>query len=235
MTEDVFDAGMKRFGLAVSPDAKRRMEAFLHILLEKNKVMNLTAVKDRDEAVSRHLVDSLAVLKAAGLCGKKIIDVGCGAGFPGMPLKLYDLSYDITLLDSQKKRIDFLGEACAVLGVAPRLICARAEEAACTASLRGQFDLAVARAVAPLNMLCELSMPFLKTGGLFLAMKMRDSGEELQNAERAIKLLNGEVSGFFDYTLPLTEAGYRIVRIRKTGDTPPAYPRRFSKIKSQPL
>ncbi|MDP4108795.1 MAG: 16S rRNA (guanine(527)-N(7))-methyltransferase RsmG [Bacillota bacterium] len=219
----------------ITPEAESRLEAFLELVLEKNKVMNLTAVSDKNEARTRHLEDSLTLLQAADFKGKKIIDVGCGAGFPGMPLKLLDPCLDITLLDSQNKKIEFLKEAGEKLGVFPRLLCARAEEAAYLPELRGKFDIALARAVAPLGILCELTMPFLRQGGVFLAMKMKDSEEELKSAMNAVKTLGGTVDGFYDYTLAGEEIGRRIIIIAKSGDTPKIFPRRFSKIKSKPL
>ncbi|MCX7614648.1 MAG: 16S rRNA (guanine(527)-N(7))-methyltransferase RsmG [Clostridiales bacterium] len=233
--EDVFVTGIRQLGIEVLPDAKERMNAFLDLLLEKNKVMNLTAVTEKGEAISRHLIDSLAVLNAADLKGKKVIDVGCGPGFPGMPLKLYDLTFNITLLDSQNKRIDFLKEASEKLGIETDLICARAEDAAGNKSYREQFDIAVSRAVAPLNILCELALPFVKVGGMFLAMKMAGCEKELDEASKAIKTLGGEVAGYFDYRLPLGDLSFRIIKIEKKANTPVLYPRRFNKIKAKPL
>lgn len=203
-------------------------------LLEQNRVMNLTAITEPQAVAKLHFADCLALLRIVPFSGKRVIDVGCGAGFPGVPLKLGEPSLDLTLLDSLGKRVAFLQEVCNAMAL-QRVTCvhARAEEFA--AQERERFDLAVSRAVAPLNVLCELSLPLVRVGGSFLAMKSVDCGEELQSAKSAISQLGGQLEGCEDYTIPGTDVTHRVVRIRKVRPTPKTFPRAFAKIKKNPL
>lgn len=203
-------------------------------LLEQNRVMNLTAITEPQAVAKLHFADCLALLRIVPFSGKRVIDVGCGAGFPGVPLKLGEPSLDLTLLDSLGKRMAFLQEVCNAMAL-QRVTCvhARAEEFA--AQERERFDLAVSRAVAPLNVLCELSLPLVRVGGSFLAMKSVDCGEELQSAKSAISQLGGQLEGCEDYTIPGTDVTHRVVRIRKVRPTPKTFPRAFAKIKKNPL
>ena len=165
--------------------------------------------------------------------GKNVIDVGTGAGFPGLPLKIACPAMSLTLLDSQQKRVGFLRETCASLELEDvECLHARAEECA---ALRESFDFALSRAVARLNVLCELCLPFVKAGGAFLALKGPAVSEELEEARRAVTLLGGEVEQVFPYTLPGEETGHSIVVLRKASPTPAKYPRRFAQIKKAPL
>lgn len=175
-----------------------------------------------------------ALLRMEDFRGKRVVDVGTGAGFPGMPLRLLEPDFDLTLLDSLGKRMAFLQEVCNAMAL-QRVTCvhARAEEFA--AQERERFDLAVSRAVAPLNVLCELSLPLVRVGGSFLAMKSVDCGEELQSAKSAISQLGGQLEGCEDYTIPGTDVTHRVVRIRKVRPTPKTFPRAFAKIKKNPL
>ena len=203
-------------------------------LLEQNRVMNLTAITEPQAVAKLHFADCLALLRIVPFSGKRVIDVGCGAGFPGVPLKLGEPSLDLTLLDSLGKRVAFLQEVCNAMAL-QRVTCvhARAEEFA--AQERERFDLAVSRAVAPLNVLCELSLPLVRVGGSFLAMKSVDCAEELQSAKSAISQLGGQLEGCEDYTIPGTDVTHRVVRIRKVRPTPKTFPRAFAKIKKNPL
>ena len=203
-------------------------------LLEQNRVMNLTAITEPQAVARLHFADCLALLRIVPFSGRRVIDVGCGAGFPGVPLKLGEPSLDLTLLDSLGKRMAFLQEVCNAMAL-QRVTCvhARAEEFA--AQERERFDLAVSRAVAPLNVLCELSLPLVRVGGSFLAMKSVDCGEELQSAKSAISQLGGQLEGCEDYTIPGTDVTHRVVRIRKVRPTPKTFPRAFAKIKKNPL
>ncbi len=230
----ILQSGLTQMGMAQCA-VPERFEKYLKMLLEKNEVMNLTAITDPVEAVRKHFLDSLALFKAIPIANKSIIDVGCGAGFPGLPLRLYDDTVDLTLLDSLGKRIDFLKEVTdEILGEnSVSCIHARAEEYA--SENREQFDIAVSRAVASLPMLSELCLPFVKVGGYFCPMKSVGADDEVQEAQRAISLLGGEVERYVDYLIPDTDIVHRVVVIKKVKSTPSAYPRRFAKIKQQPL
>ena len=212
-----------------NPQAVDKLLQFSDLLLERNKVMNLTAVRDPIEVVTRHFLDCAPL--AAYAQGKTMIDVGCGAGFPGMPVALLS-DANVTLLDSLGKRITFLNETIHTLGMEnAQAIHARAEEF----GHREMFDLATSRAVARLNVLAELSLPLVKVGGLFIAMKAVGSDEEIEEARNAIRLLGGKLEKIEDYTVPCTDVVHRLVIVRKVRSTPAQYPRRFGKISASPL
>ena len=204
------------------------------LLIETNKVMNLTAITDPEDVATLHFLDSAALLTLESFSGKSVVDVGTGAGFPGLPLRVLEPSIRLTLLDSLNKRIQFLETVCRELDL-PDVACvhARAEEFA--AEHRGQFDFATSRAVANLSVLCELCLPLVKTGGYFLAMKSVDSDAELKDAERAIRTLCGRVERSADYRIPGTEVIHRVIFIKKEAETPKKYPRAFAKLKKNPL
>ena len=229
---DILARGLPQLG--VSPDIIPRLEEFSRLLLEKNQVMNLTAITEPDQVATLHLLDSLNLLPLADFAGKTAVDVGTGAGFPGVPLAIAVPESRITLLDSLGKRVDFLRESCAALGLS-NAVCvhARAEEFA--GDRRESFDLAVSRAVAALPVLCELCLPLVKPGGAFIAMKSVDCGRELAEAETAIRLLGGRLRDTVDYTIPTTGIVHRAVIVEKVSPSPKKYPRRFAQIKKQPL
>ncbi|MBE6961855.1 MAG: 16S rRNA (guanine(527)-N(7))-methyltransferase RsmG [Ruminococcaceae bacterium] len=203
-------------------------------LLETNKVMNLTAITDPADVATLHFLDSAALLTLADFAGKQVVDVGTGAGFPGMPLRILEPSIRLTLLDSLGKRITFLQGVCDQLGLGNvECIHARAEEFA--ASHRESYDIATSRAVASLPMLAELSLPLVKIGGYFLPMKAVDSDEELASAAHAIRVLGGRLAEVKDYQIPGTQVTHRLVVIEKVAPSPAKYPRAFAKIKKSPL
>ncbi len=207
---------------------------YWELLAEKNKVMNLTAITDPAEAARLHFLDSAALLALADLRGKTVVDVGTGAGFPGLPLKILEPSIRLTLLDAQRKRVDFLREVCEDLGLEDvECVHGRAEEFA--AERRESFGVAVSRAVAALPVLAELCLPLVGPGGQFLAMKSVDTQEELNDAGRAASLLGGRLEKPLDYAIPGTEIPRRLVILTKIGETPKKYPRTFAKIKKNPL
>lgn len=206
------------------------------MLIEKNRVMNLTAIDDPEGVILRHLADSAALLPL--LSGsERAIDVGCGAGFPGIPVRiLAGEGLRLTLLDATGKKVEFLREVCAELGLSGvECLHARAEEAARQPELREGFSAVFSRAVARLDMLCELCLPFAAPGGTFFAHKGPRSDEELAGAERAIALLGGESAGKHPYRTAPSEPEQYILRIEKKKPVPPAYPRAWAKIKSKPL
>ena len=203
-------------------------------LAEKNKVMNLTAITDPAEVATLHFLDSAALLGTADFRGKSVVDVGTGAGFPGLPLRILEPTIRLTLLDALQKRIGFLQEVCTDLGLADvACVHGRAEEFA--AGHRESFDIATSRAVASLPMLCELCLPLVKVGGLCLAMKSVDCEEELRSAGTAIATLGGQVEAVRDYEIPGSAVRHRAVLIRKVKKTPAKYPRAIAKINKHPL
>ena len=230
--EALLQQGLQAYGLdsAKTPE----LLTFAQMLLEKNQVMNLTAITEPTDVAQLHLLDCAAVLTLADLKYKTVVDVGTGAGFPGMPLQIMEPTAKCTLLDSLGKRINFLQEVCDELSLShTRCVHARAEEYA--RDHREQFDFATSRAVAALNVLCELALPMVKVGGAFLAMKSVDSDEELRQAKSAIAQLGGSVESVQDYTIPGTDVTHRLVTIRKVKPTPHAFPRAFARIKKNPL
>ena len=229
---DILTAGLTALGLDTA--AVPQLERYAALLLEKNKVMNLTAITDERDVATLHLLDCAALLAQADMQGKTVIDVGTGAGFPGMVLAILEPSARFTLLDSLGKRVDFLREVCDELGL-KNVVCihGRAEEFA--AGHRERFDLAASRAVAQLNVLSELTLPLVKVGGLFAAMKSTSTDEEIAAARSAISQLGGQLAGCTDYPVPETDVVHRIVRIEKVRPTPKQFPRAFSRIKKAPL
>ena len=204
---------------------------FGEALLEKNKVMNLTAIREPAAVAELHFLDCLSLLDVVELRGKSVLDVGCGAGFPGVPLKIAEPSLSLTLLDSTEKRMAWLRETLPPLGVEAAVVTARAEDYA--ADHREQYDVVVSRAVARLNILAELCLPLVKPGGIFVAMKGARVAEELEQAQSAISELGGRAERVADY--PVGDATHYAVVIAKTAPTPPRYPRAYAKIKQSPL
>jgi len=211
-----------------------RLEQFAGFMLEQNQVMNLTAITEPKDVAALHLLDSLALLPLAGLDKETIVDVGCGAGFPGVPLAIAKPDLHVTLLDSQRKRVDFLRNACQLLGLLNTdCVQARAEDFARVH--RETFDVAVSRAVAALPVLCELCLPLVKVGGRMLAMKSSHSQDEIAGAKNAVTSLGGHLDWIEDYPIPGTNVVHRVVCIRKISPCPAKFPRRFALIKKLPL
>ena len=237
--EQIIKQGLAELGLLdqVPPEAPEQLAEYGRLMLEKNQVMNLTAITDPEQAARLHMLDSAALLRCADFSGEKtLLDVGTGAGLPGLPLKILVPSLQVTLLDSLGKRVDWLNEVCARLGLEGiQAVHARAEEQALQKGWRDSFDLVTARAVAQLRLLGELCLPFVKVGGVFLAMKTTDSGPELEEAAHCIKLLGGRAEACADYTVPGTEVTHRVIPIRKLAPTLKGYPRRWAKIQKEPL
>lgn len=230
------NAGLTALGLTPPPGAAETLAEYGRLLLEQNQVMNLTAITQPEQVADLHMLDSAALLGAADFRGKTVIDVGTGAGFPGLPLRILEPSIRLTLLDSLGKRVSWLASVCAALGAeGVQCLHARAEEQALQPGFRDSFDFAVSRAVASLNLLCEICLPYVKVGGQFLAMKAVDSDEELSQAAGAIRLLGGRVLPPYDYTIPGTDVVHRVIPIEKIAPTPKGYPRRWAKIQKAPL
>ncbi len=224
-------AGLPGLGVELPEGADETLCRFGCAVVEQNKVMNLTAITEPDQVAKLHLLDCLTVLRCADLKGKRLIDVGCGAGFPGVPLKIACPELDLTLLDSLGKRMNWLEATLPGLGVDATYITARAEEA--VADRREKYDFATSRAVARLNILLELTAPYVKVGGCVLAMKGSAGKEELAEAKNAIRQLGLKVEKVESFPMDGTE--HMVIVLRKVAPTPARFPRRYAKIKQSPL
>lgn len=232
--EEILKGGFAELGIGAAEDACGRFRTYYERLAEVGSVMNLTAIEGEEPVARLHFLDSAALLGFADFGGARVIDVGTGAGFPGLPLAILRPDAEFTLLDSQQKRIDFLSDTAERLGLRNvEVVCMRAEEA--PKERRGAYDIAVSRAVARLNVLCELCLPFVKAGGLFISMKAADCAAEVAEAANAIKTLGGAEPEIRTYGIPGTDVTRAAVLIRKVAETPDKYPRRWAKISKQPL
>ena len=224
-------SGLNELGITLEDSQIDTLCAFGEAVIKQNEVMNLTAITEPTAVAKLHLLDSLTVLCAADLSGKTLIDVGCGAGFPGVPVATGCPDARVTLLDSLGKRVKWLEEILPTLGIAADCVTARAEEAA--PKYRESFDFATSRAVARLNILLELTAPFVKVGGAVLAMKGSAAREELDEAKNAVKKLGLKVEKILDFSID--GANHSVIVLRKIAPTPGQYPRRYAKIKQSPL
>ena len=223
--------GLPELNLSLSDETQGALCDFGRAVVEQNKVMNLTAITEPDQVAKLHLLDSLTVLTVQDLTGKKVIDVGCGAGFPGVPLKIACPQMELTLLDSLGKRMTWLQTVLPTLGVQAECVTARAEEA--VADRREQYDFATSRAVARLPILLELTAPYVKVGGAVLAMKGTAARQELEESKKAIKTLGLELESVTEF--PIDGTAHAVIVLRKVAPTPKQYPRRYAKIKQAPL
>ena len=223
--------GLPALKLDLSDNIQRKLCDFGHAMVKQNEVMNLTGITEDAAVAKLHLLDSLTVLSTADLSGKTLIDVGCGAGFPGVPLAIACPDAKITLLDSLGKRMKWLESVLPTLDVEAECVTARAEEA--VVSRREQYDYATSRAVARLNILLELTAPYVKVGGAVLAMKGSAAREELAECANAIKKLGLKLEEIREY--PIDGASHAVILLRKVSHTPACYPRRFAQIKKSPL
>lgn len=210
-----------------------QMAEFVEELLEKNQVMNLTAITDPEEVVTRHLLDSAFLSHYIPEGTETLIDVGTGAGFPGIPLKILRPELSVTLMDALDKRLRWLEDVGEQLGLEKlETLHGRGEELPHHLDHREMYQVATARAVAELRILVELTLPFVAVGGRFLAMKSQECDEELKEAEKSIEVLGGKIQEVVDYTIPSKDCGFRLIVIEKVTTTPSIYPRRWKKIKS---
>ena len=223
--------GLPQLGLSLTDDVCQQLCRFGNAVIDQNKVMNLTAITQPAQVAKLHLLDSLSLLTLADLKGKRVIDVGCGAGFPGVVLKIACPEAKLTLLDSLGKRMTWLASVLPTLQVDAQYITARAEEA--VQNRREQYDVATSRAVARLNILLELTAPYVKVGGVVLAMKGTAAEEELEEAQKAIRVLGLKTEGVHQF--PIDGTAHTVIVLRKVAPTPPQYPRRYAKIKQSPL
>lgn len=221
-------------GVDLDAQALERFELFASLLVEKNKVLNLTAITDPEGIAVKHFADSLTALRMIELnAGDRVIDVGTGGGFPGIPLLIARPEIELTMLDSTGKKLAFVSQSVEELGLSANVVHARAEEAG-RGELRESFDFAVSRAVAAMNVLCEYCLPFVKGGGTFCAMKGAKGSEELGCAEKAIAVLGGETAKTESFVLP--DGGERVlINVKKISHTATKYPRPSAQISKKPL
>jgi 16S rRNA (guanine527-N7)-methyltransferase len=243
---ETFRADLQELKLALNDSQLKQFEQYGELLLSANKSVNLTSITSPDDIYKKHFIDSLALLAfininwnesggASPAPTKNIIDVGSGAGFPGIPLKIAAPHLQLTLLDSSQKRVAFLENVISQLGLEDTAaLHGRAEDLARQAIHREQYDFCVARAVAPLTVLCEYCLPFVKLDGLFVAYKTEDS-DEITAAENAISILGGEIIQQTSYKLPNSEISRTLISIKKMSPTPDKYPRRAGMAKKKPL
>ena len=222
-------------GISVNEEQYLRLVELKESTLKTNQEFNLTSITDDEEFIEKMILDSALAVAHFDLNNKKFIDLGTGAGFPGLVIKILCPESDMTLLDSTKKKVDHLKSFIFDHHILGTVICERAEEHGSNPINRGTYDVVFARAVAPLNILLELAVPLLKVGGLLVALKGKNADEEIANATRSLKTLKCHLDKIYVDTLPISGEERKIVFIKKDGVTPIKYPRQFSQIKSKPL
>lgn len=234
---DIMDNKTKKMSIQLNKEQSIQFQKYYELLIEWNKVMNLTAITEYEEVVDKHFIDSLSIEKAVDLnIIEKVIDVGTGAGFPGIPLKIVYPHLKITLLDSLNKRINFLNEVISKLKLENiEAIHGRAEDIAKDKKYREQYDISVSRAVANLSTLSEYSLPFVKVGGLFISYKAEKADEEIKKAEKAVSVLGGKIEKIIKFQLPETDIGRTLVKINKIKITAKKYPRKAGLPSKEPL
>lgn len=237
----LFEKGLEELSISLLQEQKRQFVTYYEYLIEKNKVMNLTAITEYEEVIVKHFLDSLSIVKAGcfeqnALNGKSVIDIGTGAGFPGIPLKIAFPQLKITLLDSLNKRVNFLNEVIEMLGLSKvEAVHGRAEDYAKQKEYRECFDFCVSRAVANLSTLSEYCIPFVKEGGCFISYKSGKIDEELSQAGNAVKVLGGKVLDVVKFPLMGTDMDRSFVIIKKTRPTAKKYPRKAGLPSKEPL
>lgn len=235
--EDKFNKQLKKLDIYLSEKQKWQFKKYYELLTEWNKVMNLTGIIDYDEVNEKHFVDSLAIVKSIELKKvNKMIDIGTGAGFPGIPLKIVFPQMHVVLLDSLNKRVKFLNMVIEEIGLQNiDTLHGRAEDYARQEKYRERFDLCVSRAVANLSTLCEYCIPYLRIGGIFISYKSGNIEEELRNSSRAIKVLGGEVEKNIIFQLPETDISRSFIKIKKRESTKKEYPRKAGIPAKEPM
>ena len=229
--------GCRELGIELSQKQKNQFIQFYEFLVEKNKVMNLTGITEFEEVLTKHFLDSLACVKAIDMTKvKTIMDIGTGAGFPGVPLKIAFPHLEACLLDSLKKRVNFLEESFELLGLEGiKAIHGRAEEYAKNKEYREKYDLCVSRAVSNLATLSEYCLPYVKVGGCFIPYKSGEIDEELNNSKKAVQILGGKIEEVVKFQLPDTDIGRSFVKIKKNKNTAKKYPRKAGLPAKEPL
>ena len=229
-------SAVKNFKIELSDEQLNQLESYYKLLVSWNERMNLTAITEPKDVALKHFADSLSVLNYVDITNNaSIIDVGTGAGFPGLVLKIARPDIKLTLLDSLNKRLVFLEDVIDNLGLDAQLIHSRAEEGGQNIDLRECYDFAVSRAVAQLNVLCEYCLPYVRLSGSFIAFKGGESDDEIKNASKAIQTLGGKKKNVYKFDLPENSGRRTLVVIEKIQPTPDKYPRQNGKIKAKPL
>ena len=233
----IFEKHLEELGIILSDRQKEQFVKFYELLVEWNKVMNLTGITEYEEVNQKHFIDSLSIAKALDLNKvQTVIDIGTGAGFPGIPLKIAFPHLNVVLLDSLNKRINFLNEVIDTLGLQNiQTIHGRAEDFAKQAKYREQFDLCVSRAVANLATLSELCIPYIKTQGLFVPYKSGEIDEELVSSKHAFRVLGGSLEDVIKFQLPGTDIGRSFVIVKKVQKTDKKYPRKAGLPAKEPI
>ncbi len=233
----VFESKLNELGIILNDNQKKQFDQFYELLVEWNKVMNLTGITEYEEVNEKHFVDSLSIVKAIDMNSvESVIDIGTGAGFPGIPLKIAFPHLKIVLLDSLNKRINFLNTVIEQLGLTNiKTIHGRAEDFAKQAEYREQFDLCVSRAVANLATLSEFCVPYVKVDGMFIPYKSGEISEELEQSKKAVHVLGGKTMDVVKFQLPGTEIGRSFVKIRKVQNTAKKYPRKAGLPAKEPI
>lgn len=227
-----FEEMLSKFDINLNKNQINLFNIYVDFLIEYNQKINLTSIKKREEIFEKHFLDSLFVTKTRKISGL-LIDVGSGAGFPGIPLEIFNPEISLVLLESSNKKCEFLNQILLKLNIESNVICARAEDVS-HGELREKFDFCTARAVAALNILCEFCLPFVKKGGIFIALKGKNYKIELKNSCNSIKKLGGKIMQINEFSLP--SGGERaVIYIEKIKNTPKIYPRNNAKIKKEPL
>lgn len=233
----VFQEGLRELEISLSQKQLEQFLMYYELLIEKNKVMNLTAITEFEEVVTKHFLDSLSLVMAVEPGDlETVMDVGTGAGFPGIPLKIAFPNLRITLLDSLKKRVDFLNEVIVKLDLKGiRAVHGRAEDLGKESKYREKYDLCVSRAVAALPLLAEYCIPFVGEGGLFISYKGKDAEEECKKADHAVGILGGVITDMILFSLPQTDQERALIVIEKEERTPRSYPRKAGIAAKKPL
>lgn len=228
---------IEKMDIEISEKQCNQFFIYYEMLVEKNKVMNLTGITDFEEVVTKHFVDSISLVKSVDVNSfQTMIDVGTGAGFPGIPIKIMFPELKITLMDSLNKRILFLNEVISRLELDNiELIHGRAEDTARDKNYREKFDLCVSRAVANISTLSEYCLPFVKKNGIFVCYKAGNSLDEIETGKNAIKILGGEIEKVIDFNLPDTDISRKIINIQKRNITPKRYPRKAGTPSKEPI